>query len=580
MKKNISFLIALLILMIGGAFIYSSNKKEIPDERIIRIAIPAMSASAPLHVINELQLMGKYLPNSRLELIISDSGSVMNEAIIANQIDGAIIDLTSFLIGVYRNIPYKILTSVSYSRNSVQTNDPDVKSIHDVKNHHLIGLNSTTGTYYNILYEFDKSQTHFLDSVIFFRNKIIRGYEALENPPPTYALNISFEYIHLASGLSKLPDPDWDLIIQYAEKALALNPHTPTLKLLYHGKYATFHLKMNRLDRALIAANEALQALSEIDIDNPYYALGVYDILSQIYEQKKEYSTALHYERLSSEASVKHYDRERHLIVKGLQTHYEVSQKEANIVRLEEQNQYHRNINLLFLGLIILLVVVGIFALLWYRVKRKSEADKMQITKLQSYLDGLESERSRLAKEMHDHVSNGLMALNIKMQSVGASSEMLSMASGLQAQVREISHALMPPAFQHASLSEIIDEYVYEQNKLENACFQFHLSPEEGWERLERQTALDLYRIIQEACGNALKHANAKNIAISLTRKDNSAILTISDDGCGFDTATAPKGIGMQTISERAANQKGDLSVKSSPGEGTTVTIHLYDNWQ
>jgi ABC-type nitrate/sulfonate/bicarbonate transport system substrate-binding protein len=146
MKKIIwsCAVIAALILVIGGAFILFNNKKQ-PDEHVIRMAVPAMSASAPFFVIAELNLMDKYLPNSQLELIITESGNAMNEALIANQIDGMITGLTNFLIGKYRNVPYRIFTSVLCGRFSIQTNDPDIKSIHDVKNNHLIGINGTTG---------------------------------------------------------------------------------------------------------------------------------------------------------------------------------------------------------------------------------------------------------------------------------------------------------------------------------------------------------------------------------------------------------------------------------------------------
>jgi ABC-type nitrate/sulfonate/bicarbonate transport system substrate-binding protein len=146
MKRTFSYVIIMaLVLIICGAFMLFNNRKQ-SNEHVIRMAVPNMlSASAPLFVIAELNLMDKHLPNSRLELIISDSGNAMNEALIANQIDGMTTGLTNFLIGINRNVPYKVFTSLFYSRLSIQTNDPSIKSIHDVKSHHLIGINGTTG---------------------------------------------------------------------------------------------------------------------------------------------------------------------------------------------------------------------------------------------------------------------------------------------------------------------------------------------------------------------------------------------------------------------------------------------------
>jgi len=144
-KKWLYIVLATLTLIITGLLLLFISKGHY-DGRTIRMAVPNMSASAPLFIISEFDLMNKYLPNSKLELIVTDSGNTINEAIIANQIDGMITGLPNFLIGVDRGIPYKILTSVSYGRSSIQTNDPDIKSIHDVKDHHLIGINGLIGT--------------------------------------------------------------------------------------------------------------------------------------------------------------------------------------------------------------------------------------------------------------------------------------------------------------------------------------------------------------------------------------------------------------------------------------------------
>jgi len=148
MKRYFGYIIAAAVLLViaGTLFFFNYNKNKKSDEQILRIGIPNISPSAPLWVMNELDLMNKYLPNSRLELIINGSGSALNEAMIANQIDGVVIDLINFLIGISRNVPYRILTSMSYRCMSLQTNNPGIKNIYDVRSNHLIGLNSTTGT--------------------------------------------------------------------------------------------------------------------------------------------------------------------------------------------------------------------------------------------------------------------------------------------------------------------------------------------------------------------------------------------------------------------------------------------------
>lgn len=143
-NKILSIISVLLVLVVSVIIIISRSPKK--DDLVIRMSIGYVPSNAPIVVINDLNLMDKYLPNSKLEFFVSTSGSNTNQALIANQIDGATLDLTNFLIGIERNVPYKILTSISYMKMSLQTNDQNIKSIHDIRSNHLIGVNSLTGT--------------------------------------------------------------------------------------------------------------------------------------------------------------------------------------------------------------------------------------------------------------------------------------------------------------------------------------------------------------------------------------------------------------------------------------------------
>jgi signal transduction histidine kinase len=90
---------------------------------------------------------------------------------------------------------------------------------------------------------------------------------------------------------------------------------------------------------------------------------------------------------------------------------------------------------------------------------------------------------------------------------------------------------------------------------------------------LRPEAAVALFRIAQEALNNAAKHSSAKRITVGLEEKGNELVLSVSDDGKGFDPASAPRGRwGMTTMRERAEAAGGRLSVESSPGSGTTVS--------
>jgi signal transduction histidine kinase len=88
----------------------------------------------------------------------------------------------------------------------------------------------------------------------------------------------------------------------------------------------------------------------------------------------------------------------------------------------------------------------------------------------------------------------------------------------------------------------------------------------------EPQRALHLYRIAQEAVTNAVKHAGAKKITISLEFEDECFVLSVRDDGCGYDPGRVVRGMGLHNIEQRAASIGGVLRQRSKPNSGSQLT--------
>ena len=98
---------------------------------------------------------------------------------------------------------------------------------------------------------------------------------------------------------------------------------------------------------------------------------------------------------------------------------------------------------------------------------------------------------------------------------------------------------------------------------------------DDGVHDLSSGTALCVFRIVQEALGNAAKHAAAKQITVRLTRSDGFVYLVVSDDGVGFDRTrlATSSGLGLITMRERAAQLNGKFEFDSTPGRGTTIRV-------
>ena len=119
--------------------------------------------------------------------------------------------------------------------------------------------------------------------------------------------------------------------------------------------------------------------------------------------------------------------------------------------------------------------------------------------------------------------------------------------------------------------TEIMNEYAIEwahQNSIE-IDVNVHGHPE-----LALEVTQTLYRIMQEALANIARHSSASNVNVSLNCGE-SVKLTITDDGCGFETYNQHDGMGLQSMRERTAALKGECIIESSPGEGTRVYVTI-----
>lgn len=204
-----------------------------------------------------------------------------------------------------------------------------------------------------------------------------------------------------------------------------------------------------------------------------------------------------------------------------------------------------------------------------FRKKRKDlQAEK---DKAKSYIDGQENERSRLARELHDGVSNQLLAIQLKLNKEGVTSHTMQMLTESREQVRRVSHELIPPEFDQTNLDDAIANYVSELDGIQHCEMSYLSSPQDAdWAAIPVQTALEIYRITQEAISNSLKHSGATIIAVGLhLKEENTLVVIISDNGSrsiesgGLLPEDAKKadghGIGKRTMEERAASIDGKI---------------------
>ena len=142
-------------------------------------------------------------------------------------------------------------------------------------------------------------------------------------------------------------------------------------------------------------------------------------------------------------------------------------------------------------------------------------------------------------------------------------------------EVRQLSHNLLPPMLKDAGLPEALRAYCEEFSRVRNIPVSCHA--EDSVQDLSRGAALALYRIAQEALGNAAAHGAAQHVDVRLTRSNGRVTLTVSDDGRGFDPNRigASDGLGLINMRERARQLNGTFELDSGPGRGTTVRVTI-----
>ena len=195
-------------------------------------------------------------------------------------------------------------------------------------------------------------------------------------------------------------------------------------------------------------------------------------------------------------------------------------------------------------------------------------------------IDAQEQERARIARELHDDISQrlSLLALEIGTSYDGAPdkvAEIQSQTAQIAADVQALSHRLHSKKLELLGLAmtarRFCDEFAGQHQV--TIAFAADAVPE----HLRDAASLSLYRILQEALHNGVKHSGAKKFIVRLRGTSTDVELLVQDAGCGFDVeaAKAARGIGLVSMHERAALAGGRLTIESSPGGGTTIRARV-----
>jgi signal transduction histidine kinase len=183
-------------------------------------------------------------------------------------------------------------------------------------------------------------------------------------------------------------------------------------------------------------------------------------------------------------------------------------------------------------------------------------------------------ERNRLARELHDALTQSLFGLRLRLEA-GDNAGASSLLDDIFAELRSLILQLRPPALEVDGLVASLAKHLDVVGRTHGIATRLAAGPVGD---LAADTEQALFRIAQEAITNVVRHAGASLATVSVERVDDHLVLEVSDDGRGFDPehhAISSRRLGLVSMRERAADLGGTLTITSAPGDGTTVRTQL-----
>jgi two-component system, NarL family, sensor kinase len=268
-------------------------------------------------------------------------------------------------------------------------------------------------------------------------------------------------------------------------------------------------------------------------------------------------------------------------------------ESEKEVLQLKTTNEKKSTLNKILIGSSIGLLLIGFLG--YKNFKNKQKLQNLKITELEkdkqllaidAMLKGQEEERGRIAKDLHDGLGGLLSGTKLSFTTMKENliltpenavqfEKSLSMLDTTISDLRKVAHNLMPEALVRFGLNEALRDFC---NSIQSATKITVDYQKIGVERkINSTTETFIYRIIQELVNNAVKHANAKEIIVQLAFTDNKIIITVEDNGKGYDINSIKnkKGDGLNNIDYRVQYLNGTIDTITFPNNGTSVNIEL-----
>lgn len=255
------------------------------------------------------------------------------------------------------------------------------------------------------------------------------------------------------------------------------------------------------------------------------------------------------------------------------------NEKKDEAIRTSELTRQHTIQRFLLIFLIVVLLAAG---LVW---RKNQELRKKNKEIKEALVKGQTLERKRVAAELHDNLGGTIAAINWYMSAINKETlpraeqkiydRLQNMITGAYQEIRSISHNYLPRVLEQEGLVQALRRLIDKLNQ--NKQVEFELEIKGIGKRPDPQVELELYSTVLELANNILKHAEARRARITLTGTRKQFVLTISDDGKGFEE-TQREGMGLRNIRNRVDSLGGSLVKSNEKDQGAFIQITIPRN--
>lgn len=379
--------------------------------------------------------------------------------------------------------------------------------------------------------------------------------------------------------------------MQYMLRAVKLNEEYDNKKELAFSLIylAGIYRHQHQMENARQAAMRGLDIATTIDAQQQ--VMEARKELSSIYSDQGRYREALEQYVLHTAVKDSLFRKEKSKQIAELQTRYDTDKKESEIRYLQQENELkdtllarNRVVMISLAALAIALVVVGYLVRNRMSLKQKAELEETKAAlrelQLHAVITSQEEERRRFASDLHDGLGQLISAvkLNLSKEEVEKRSvaQAVEVLNEMNVEIRNIAFNLMPQVLMKSGLTEALEELAARINRTER--IRINISSFDLVPIHETEKKVALYRICQEWINNVIKYSNCTLITMQLVQHQHELIITIEDNGQGFDTAVFRHSVGngWKNINSRLAMIHGQIEIDSQAGRpGTTVTVSV-----